>query len=210
MYSKPIKQLISAFSALPSVGERTAERFVFYLLKSGKKEAAELILALKNLMRDVTSCPICWNFTQHRPDADGTGAGFSDKSLCYICNDKNRDHTTICVVAEPADMEVMEKTGAFNGVYHILRGEIRADEELDAQNLKIKELLARAGGPVREIILALNPNLEGETTMMFLTKQIREKNSAIKISRLARGLPMGSDLQYADEITLGSALRNRT
>ena len=196
MYSKPIKQLISAFSALPSVGERTAERFVFYLLKSGKKEAGELILALKNLMATIKSCETCWTF--------------SDKSPCNICGDKNRDHTTICVVAEPADVEVMEKTGAFNGVYHILRGEIRADEELDAQNLKIKELLNRAGGPVREIILALNPNLEGETTMMFLTKQIKEKNPSIKISRLARGLPMGSDLQYADEITLGSALRNRT
>ncbi|MBI5221922.1 MAG: recombination protein RecR [Candidatus Magasanikbacteria bacterium] len=196
MYSKPIKQLISAFSALPSVGERTAERFVFYLLKSGKKEAAELILALKNLMTSIKSCETCWTFT--------------DKSPCHICGDKNRDHTTICVVTEPADVEVMEKTGAFNGVYHILRGEIRADEELDAQNLKIKELLARAGGPVREIILALNPNLEGETTMMFLTKQIKEKNPSVKISRLARGLPMGSDLQYADEITLGSALRNRT
>lgn len=196
MYSSPIKKLISAFSALPSVGERTAERFVFYLLKSGKKEAAELILALKNLMASIKSCEACWTF--------------SDKSPCHICADKNRDHTTICVVAEPADVEVMEKTGAFNGAYHILRGEIRADEELDVQNLKIKELLARAGGPVREIILALNPNLEGETTMMFLTKKIKETNPSIKISRLARGLPMGSDLQYADEITLGSALRNRT
>lgn len=196
MYPKPIKQLIVSFANLPSVGERTAERFVFYLLKSGKKEAAELILALKNLMTSIKSCETCWTF--------------SDKSPCHICADKNRDHTTICVVAEPADMEVMEKTGAFNGAYHILRGEIRADEELDVQNLKIKELLTRAGGPVREIILALNPNLEGETTMMFLTKKIKETNPSIKISRLARGLPMGSDLQYADEITLGSALRNRT
>ena len=195
MYSKPIKQLISSFANLPSVGERTAERFVFYLLKSGKKEAAELILALKNLMATIKSCETCWTF--------------ADKSPCHICADKNRDHATVCVVAEPADVEVMEKTGAFNGVYHILRGEIRADEELDAQNLKIKELLIRAGGPVGEIILALNPNLEGETTMMFLTKKIKEINPSIKISRLARGLPMGSDLQYADEITLGSALRNR-
>lgn len=195
MYSKSIQQLIHAFSKLPSVGERTAERFVFYLLRSGKKEAGELILALKNLMTSIKSCEVCWNF--------------SDKTPCAICADKTRDHTTICVVAEPTDMEVFEKISAYNGVYHVLRGEIKADEEDSVRNLKIKELLNRAGGPVREIILALNPNLEGETTMMFLEKQLRSTHPKLKLTRLARGLPMGSDLQYADEITLSSSLKNR-
>lgn len=195
MYSKPIRDLISAFSKLPSVGERTAERFVFYLLRSGKKEAGELILALKSLMTNIKSCEVCWNF--------------SDKTPCAVCADKTRDHTTICVVAEPTDVEVFEKTGAYNGVYHVLRGEIKADEEDSIRNLKIKELLARAGGPVREIILALNPNLEGETTMMFLKKQLRSIHPKLTLTRLARGLPMGSDLQYVDEITLSSSLKNR-
>jgi recombination protein RecR len=166
------------------------------LLKTGKKEAGELILALKNLMTSVRSCEVCWNF--------------SDKTPCAICADKTRDHTTICVVSDPQDVEVFERTGAYNGAYHVLRGEINVDEEDSVRNLKIKELLDRAGGPIREIILALNPNLAGETTMMFLEKQLEAKHPKIKISRLARGLPMGSDLQYADEITLGSALKNRT
>ncbi|MEK7064834.1 MAG: recombination mediator RecR [Patescibacteria group bacterium] len=195
MYSKSIRDLINAFSKLPSVGERTAERFVFYLLRSGKKEAGELILALKNLMTSIKSCEVCWNF--------------SDKTPCSICADKTRDHTTICVVAEPTDVEVFEKTGAYNGVYHVLRGEIKADEEDSVRNLKIKELLARVGGPIREVILALNPNLEGETTMMFLEKQLRSTHPKLTLTRLARGLPMGSDLQYADEITLSSSLKNR-
>lgn len=195
MYPRPIQQLIYAFSRLPSVGERTAERFVFYLLRSGKKEAGELILALKNLMANIKSCETCWNF--------------ADKTPCAICADKTRDHTTICVVAEPTDVEVFEKTGTYNGVYHVLRGEIKSDEEDSIRNLKIKELLDRVAGPIREVILALNPNLEGETTMMFLEKQLRSRFPKITLTRLARGLPMGSDLQYADEITLGSALKNR-
>jgi len=195
MYSKPIKDLIHTFSRLPSVGERTAERFVFYLLKTGKKDVAELALTLKNLVMSIKSCEVCWNF--------------SDKTPCAVCADKTRDHTTICVVSDPQDVEVFERTGAYNGAYHVLRGEVKAGEEDSVQNLKIKELIDRAGGPIREIILALNPNLSGETTMMFLEKQLKSRHPKLKISRLARGLPMGSYLQYADEITLGSALRNR-
>ena len=176
------------------------EKVVMRLLKKAQKvpslpDLGLRGLALKNLMTSVKSCEMCWNF--------------ADKTPCSICADKTRDHTTICVVAEPTDVEVFEKTGAYNGVYHVLRGEIKADEEDSIRNLKIKELLARAGGPVREIILALNPNLEGETTMMFLEKQLRSTHPKLTITRLARGLPMGSDLQYADEITLSSSLKNR-
>jgi len=196
MYSSPIQNLISAFTRLPSVGERTAERYVFYLLKAGKKPAAELALALKNLISQVKSCEICWDF--------------SDTSPCAICADKKRDQTVICVVADSQDVQVIEEIGAYQGLYHILRGVIKA-QDLDILNfLKVKELLKRAQEPgVKEIILALNPDLDGENTAMFLEKKLKEKKPQIKITRLARGLPMGADLQYADEITLGSALKNR-
>lgn len=195
-YSSPIQQLISAFSKLPSVGERTAERFIFYLLKSGKKDVAELTLALKNLIVSVKSCEICWDF--------------ANKSPCSICVDKKRDHSIICVVAEPQDIQALEKTGAYHGVYHVLRGVIKTDEDNESE-LKIKELIDKSKNQkTKEVILALNPDLNGETTIMFLEKQIKKTNPKIKITRLARGLPMGSDLQYADEITLSNALKHRT
>lgn len=197
MYSKPIQELINAFAKLPSVGERTAERYVFHLLKSGKKDVAELTLTLKDLIDNVKSCEICWDF--------------SDQNPCPICTDTKRDHSTICVVADFQDVEAIEKIGSYAGVYHVLRGVIKADsDELD--NLKIKELLKRIelDKNIKEIILALNPNLEGETTMMYFQREIKKLNPDLSVTRLARGLPMGSDLQYADEVTLESALRNRT
>lgn len=197
MYSKPIQELINAFAKLPSVGERTAERYVFHLLKSGKKDVAELTLALKDLIDNVKSCETCWDF--------------SDQNPCPICTDIKRDHSTICVVADFQDVEAIEKIGSYAGVYHVLRGVIKADsDELD--NLKIKELLKRIelDKNIKEIILALNPNLEGETTMMYFQREIKKLNPDLSVTRLARGLPMGSDLQYADEVTLESALRNRT
>ena len=211
MYSKPIQQLISAFSDLPGVGERTAERYVFYLLKTGKKSVAELTLALKGLIENVKSCEICWNF--------------SDRSPCNICADKNRDQSTICVVAEPQDIPPFEKTSAFNGVYHVLRGVVKPEED-NRLKLKINNLFTRLKNPstpfnfiqgkplrvnkITEIILAFNPDLTGETTIMFLRQKINIFNPNLKITRLARGLPVGSDLQYADEITLEGAIKNRT
>jgi len=194
MYSKSVQQLITAFAKLPSVGERTAERFVFYLLKSGKKDAAEITLALKSLIDNVKSCETCWDFT--------------DSVTCTICADKTRDRQTICVVAEAQDVQTIEKTGEYQGVYHILRGSLASDID-NSSELKIKELLDRTK-TAKEIILALNPDLAGENTMMYLAQKIKKNNLKIKITRLARGLPMGSNLQYADEITLSSALKNRT
>ena len=195
MYPLPIQKLISSFMSLPSVGQRTAERFVFYLLRSGKKEVAELISALDYLMKSVKSCDVCWDF--------------SDQSPCRICADAKRDHATICVVDQPQALQTIEKTG-YAGTYHVLRGVIRPDDEESVKFLKIKELLSRAKQKnVVEIILALNPDLNGETTMMFLENQLKSVNPSLAVTRLARGLPMGSDLQYADEITLESALKNR-
>lgn len=196
MYSDSINKLISSLRNLPSVGQHTAERFVFHWLKSGKKEVTELMLALKNLTEKVKSCEVCWNFSDNNP--------------CPICTDKTRRHDVICVVSEPQAIPAMEKTGEYKGVYHVLRGTIEAVDPAAINSLKINELIARAKDKkVIEIILALNPDLPGETTMMYLEKQLAKFNPKLKITRLARGLPTGSDLQYTDEITLGSALKHR-
>ena len=156
---------------------------------------AELTNSLKYLIDTVKSCEICWDF--------------SDQSPCSVCSNKKRDHNTICVVDQSQTVQVFENTNEFNGVYHVLRGTLRPDDEKSIKYLKIKELMDRAK-TAKEIILGLNPDLNGETTMMFLERKLKEFNPELKITRLARGLPMGSDLQYADEITLGSALKNRT
>ncbi len=205
MYSSPIQNLINSLKKLPSVGQRTAERFVFYLLKSGKKEVTELMLVLKDLIETVKSCEVCWNFT--------------DASPCPLCQNKGRDQTTICVVADPQDLAVIERTGEYRGVYHVLRGLLDPSDEESLERMKVKELLERIKNPatpagrqesrIKELVLALNPDLSGEATMLYLEKEIKNRHSAVKITRLARGLPMGSDLRYADEITLGSALKNR-
>lgn len=201
MYSSSITDLISALKKLPSVGERTAERYVVHLLKSGKKETTELMLALQALITNVKSCRLCWNF--------------SDTSPCALCKDPKRDHTTIAVVTDPQDVLVLERTGAFSGVYHVLRGTVDPTEPERLPNLKIKELLlrAKASDPkttkVQEIILALSPDMPGETTMLYIEKELKKVNPTLKVTRLARGLPLGSDLKYADEITLSGAIKNR-
>ena len=209
MYSPSINNLIRQLKKLPSVGQHTAERFVFYWLRSGKKDVTELMLALKELIENVKSCEVCWNF--------------SDQTPCPICTDPKRDQHTICVVATPQDLAAIEQIHEYHGRYHVLRGTLDATDEESVRRLKINELLERikilppAGGGtkgggsknINEIILALSPDLPGETTMMYIQKRIKEHNPSIKITRLARGLPMGSDVQYADEITLMSALKNR-
>lgn len=195
MYAPPIEQLIKALSKLPSVGRRTAERYVFYILKSGKKDAAEITNALKGLLENVQSCDVCWKFTDTTP--------------CTICSDPKRDQKTICVVAEPQDLEAIESTGTYTGTYHILRGLVNPEKEHTLAYLKMDQLIERASGAT-EVILALNPNMAGETTMMFLEKKLHHTYPNLHVSRLARGLPMGSEMQYADEITLTSALKHRT
>lgn len=195
MYAEPINKLIELLKKLPSVGQRTAERFVFHWLSSGKKEVNDLRNALEEMLAKVKSCETCWNF--------------SDINPCYICKNTERDHSTICVVSDPQDVPAIEKTGEFSGVYHILRGLIDLSEEQDnLTKIKVKQLLDRLSGVV-EVVLALNPDLPGETTAMYLEREIKNRHPKIKVTRLARGLPMGADLQYADEITLGSALKNR-
>lgn len=199
-YSASIQNLINAFKKLPTVGQRTAERFVFHLLKSGKKEVTELMLSLKELIENVKSCEICWDF--------------SDTSHCPLCQDPRREHASVCVVADPQDLRAIEHTGDYRGLYHVLRGLVDLTEEESLTRTKTKELFDRVSSQesknkISEIILALNPDIRGETTMLYLAKEIKRLNPGVKVTRLARGLPMGSDLRYADDITLGSAIKNR-
>ncbi len=197
MYSSSINKLIDALKKLPSVGQHTAGRYVFHWLKSGKVEVNELKNALDNLLKNIKSCEKCWNFSDFNP--------------CEICSNTKRDQNQICVVDEAQAVAALEKTGVYTGVYHILRGTIDVSDDNTLATLKINELLERikTNTNIQEIILALNPDMPGETTMLYLEKQVKIFNPQIKITRLARGLPMGSDLQYSDEITLGSALKNR-
>lgn len=201
MYSYSIDNLIKQLKKLPSVGVHTAERFVFYWLKSGKKDVSELMLALKALTENVKSCSICWNFDDTNP--------------CRICQDKKRNQNIVCVVEQVSNLAVIEATGEYKGSYHVLRGLIDPSDEESLSKTKTQELLQRMRGAkespeISEVILALNPNISGETTILYLTQKIKEINPTMKITRLARGLPIGSDIRYADEITLSKALENRT
>lgn len=199
MYSPSIDKLITALKKLPSVGEHTAERYVFYWLKAGKKPVTELMLALKNLINNVKSCETCWNF--------------SDTNPCTICQNPKREHTTLCIVTESQDLMVIERSAEYSGDYFVLRGLVDPTDPESLNYTKIKELLARCRDPkekIKEVILALNPTLVGDTTMMYLEKELKKCNPSLTITRLARGLPLGADLRYADEITLGSAIKNRT
>jgi recombination protein RecR len=198
MYSKSIQNLIRSLKHLPSVGERTAERYVFHLLKSGKKEVTQLMLALKELIENVKSCEGCWNF--------------SDTSPCSVCSDAKRDHTTVCIVLDPQDLVVIEKSGAYHGLYHVLRGLVDPGDPESIKHSKIAELIIRIKNQelgIKEVLLALNPDIAGETTMLYLDKELKNARPDVSVTRLARGLPMGSDIRYADEITLGSAIKNR-
>lgn len=197
MYSPSIIKLIDALKKLPSVGQHTAERYVFHWLKSGKIEVNELKNALDNLLKNIKSCETCWNFSDFNP--------------CEICVNTKRNQNQICIVDEAQSVAALEKTDVYTGVYHVLRGTIDVSDEDTLANLKIRALFERIkiNQNIQEIILALNPDMPGETTMLYLEKQVKLLNPQIKITRLARGLPMGSDLQYSDEITLGSALKNR-
>ncbi len=189
-----IKSLIEQFSQLPGIGPKTAERFVFYLLKKNPEEIKKFAEAIGQLKDKIKICSICQNYSEQDP--------------CLICSDKNRDQTIICVVAEPTDLAAIEKTGEFKGVYHILGGVLNPLDNITPDKLKINELVERIKkNRPKEIILGLNPDIEGETTALYLNKIL--KTLDVKVTRLAKGLPMGSDLAYADQATLASALNNR-
>ena len=193
-YPKSIKKLVEQFAKLPTVGPRTAERYVFYLLKQNQNYLNEFSDALKNLKKEIKICKIC--------------GAVAEKEYCDICSSSNRNHSIICVVANTRDMISIEDTHEFNGVYHILGGLIDHINDFGPEKLNIKALETKIKNEnIEEIILALNPNIEGETTSMYIQKLFSDKN--ITISRIARGLPVGADIEYADNTTISNALKFR-
>lgn len=195
-YPYSIQNLINQFTQLPSIGPKSSERLVFYLLKKSKDDLSKFSYALEHLRDKISLCPICQNFIED--------------NKCFICNDEKRDINSICVIAKPQDLTIIEKTNEFHGLYHILGGVLSPLNGIIEDDLNINSLIKRVElQNIKEIVLALNPDIEGEQTSNFLTKLIKEKNSLIKITRLARGLPMGSDIEYADEITISDALKGR-
>ena len=199
MYSgatpEPVTRLIEEFSKLPGIGPKTASRLTYYLLRSPEEQPLDLATALQELRARTQFCDTCFNITEEQP--------------CVICGDMGRDRTLLCVAEEPLDVLAIEKTGAYRGLYHVLHGAISPIEDIGPEDLKIAELIERVRiGSVSELIVATNPSLEGEATAMYLQKQLAAQ--PIKISRLARGLPVGGDLEYVDEITLVRALEGRS
>lgn len=196
-FPSSIQNLINYFTQLPTVGPKTAERYVFYLLKQDPEELQKLAQAIAELKEKTTVCQTC--------------LAIAEKNPCSICADAKRDHAIICVVANTRDMLSLESIREYNGVYHVLGGVLNTIEGIKPEQLNFKQLMNRVKKDgIKEIILALNPTLEGETTVMYLTKLIKQSGpDRIKITRLAKGLPMGADLEYADEITLANALKFR-
>lgn len=193
-YPPSIQNLIDKLAKLPTVGPKTAERYVFYLLKRPQQELNELSQAIKELKKDISVCRSC--------------GAVSDKDICSICSDTSRQPEQVCVISTTQDMISIENTNKYNGLYHVLGGNIDTIEGVKPDQLNIPSLLEKVKkGEVKEIILALDSTLEGDTTAKYLMSQL--KPYEIKITRLARGLPMGSDLEYADSMTLINALENR-
>jgi recombination protein RecR len=192
MTAEPVARLIEEFNKLPGIGPKTAQRLTFYLLRMPADDARALAEAIVDVKERVGFCSVCFNITESDP--------------CWVCRG-GRDRSTICVVEEPLDVLALERTGAYKGLYHVLHGAISPMEGVGPEDLRLRELLGRLGDGVQEVILAMNPNLEGDATAMYVSKLIQPLG--VKVTRLARGLPVGGDLEYADEVTLTRALEGR-
>lgn len=189
-----LQRLINELSKLPGIGPKSAQRLAFYLLKKDNVDTLSLADSVKEMRADITFCSECHNMAESDP--------------CSVCSDQSRNHRLICVVEEPLDAIALDKTGSYSGLFHILGGVLNPMEGVTAEQLTIQSLIERiAAKGVTEVIIATNPTLEGETTAMHIAKLLRD--SPVKISRIARGLPMGGDLEYADEVTLSRALDGR-
>ena len=196
LYTSPaLETLIERFSSLPTIGRKTAQRLAFFLLKQEESEVRSLAEAIYHLKERVRMCTICGNLTEEDP--------------CPVCRDTRRDQSMICVVEEPNDMLVLERTNEFKGLYHILGGTLSPLDGVGPEQLKIRELLMRLGEEkgVHEVILALDPNIEGEATTLYLAKLLHP--IVPKVTRIARGIPIGSDLEFVDDATLAKALEGR-
>ena len=194
VYAGPVQELIDELGRLPGVGPKSAQRIAFYLLKADVQDAKRLASAIVDAKDRVSWCRRCFNI------AEG--------ELCHFCRDDRRDPQLICVVEESRDIVAVERTGEFRGLYHVLQGAISPIEGIGPEQLRVKELLARVNDDdVTEVILATNPNIEGEATAMYLARLL--KPLGLRVTRIASGLPVGGDLEYADEVTLGRALEGR-
>ena len=197
-YAPPVQRLVSELSKLPGIGNRTAQRLAFHILRASGEDAFGLADAIREVKEKIGLCEVCFNLT--------------DEERCRICQDQRRDHTVICVVEEPSDVIPMERTHEYHGVYHVLGGALSPIDGVDPEDLKIAVLFARATAPeavVREVVLATNPTTTGEATALHVAEELRARAPEIKVTRLASGLPVGSDLEYADEVTLGKAFAGR-
>lgn len=191
--SNAIETVIESFSSLPTIGRKTAQRLALYLLRQPEEEVAKLAHALLDMKQKVRYCSVCFNLTESDP--------------CAICSSSRRNRSIICVVEEPNDLLAIERTNDYFGLYHVLHGALNPLEGIGPNELKIKELLERLGSEVAELILATNPNVEGEVTTQYITKLV--KPLGVRVSRIARGIPMGSDLEFADDATIARALQGR-
>jgi len=213
-YAPPVQRLVSELSKLPGIGNRTAQRLAFHILRASGEDAFALADAIREVKEKIGLCEVCFNLT--------------DEARCRICQDTRRDHGVICVVEEPSDVIPMERTHEYQGVYHVLGGALSPIEGIDPEDLKIVELFARvvpgaegvdgeagamtspSGAPeVREVVLATNPTTTGEATALYIAEELRSRAPQLTVTRLASGLPVGSDLEYADEVTLGKAFAGR-
>ncbi len=199
-YAPPVQRLVTELSKLPGIGHRTAQRLAFHILRATGEDAAALAQAITEVKEKIGLCEVCFNLT--------------DETRCLVCNDPRRDQGLICVVEEPSDVIPMERTHEYGGVYHVLGGALSPIDGIDPEDLKIAELFARAAPgdqtpPVREVVLATNPTTTGESTALHIAEELRHRAPALTITRLASGLPVGSDLEYADEVTLGKAFAGR-
>lgn len=190
----PLEELVNQFARLPGIGRKTARRLAYSIIEQPEERAKQFADALINAKEKIRFCSVCQNFT--------------DKEVCHICSDEKRDRSTVCVVEDPRDVAAFERTREFRGLYHVLHGVISPLDNIGPDKLKIKELIARLStGEIKEIIMATNPTVEGEATSGYISKLI--KPFGIKVSRLAYGIPVGADLEYADEYTLARALEGR-
>jgi recombination protein RecR len=213
-FAPPIQRLVTELSKLPGVGNRTAQRLAFHILRASNQDALGLAEAIKEVKERVGLCEVCFNL--------------ADEPRCRICQDTRRDATVICVVEEPSDVIPMERTHEFHGLYHVLGGALSPIDGIEPEDLKIEQLYARVALPagadgspaaspataeaspaVRELVLATNPTTTGEATALHIAEQLRQRAPQLTVTRLASGLPVGSDLEYADEVTLGKALAGR-
>lgn len=193
-YAAPLQNLIEEFNKLPGIGYKTAQRLAFYVLNLPAEKSEKLASAILGAKKNIRYCSVCQNL--------------SEFETCNICSNQDRDHSIICVTESPRDVMQMERTNEFRGVYHVLHGAISPMDNVSPEDIRIKELVARvSAGGIKEVIMATNPNLEGETTAMYISKLI--KPFGVKVTRIAHGVPVGGELEFADEVTLGKALNWR-